>query len=206
MENQETRILIVDDTPENLDVLSVYLENLNYRIFVANDAQEIVERVDRIKPYLILLDIIMPVIDGYEACELLKADTRTAKIPVIFLTANTAIGHVVRGFEVGAADYITKPFYQEEVLARIQAHLSIYNLQRHLQEKNQALEDALSQVKELTGLLPICSDCKNIRNEEQEWIPMEVYIRNRTDADFTHGLCPKCIGKWYGDILSDTPH
>lgn len=203
MDNQEIRILIVDDTPENLDVLSIYLENLNYRIFVANDAQGIVERVNQIKPDLILLDIMMPIIDGYEACELLKADADTAKIPVIFLTANTSTSHVVRGFAVGAVDYITKPFHQKEVSARIQTHLSIYNLQRRLEEKNKALEEALLQVKQLTGLLPICSDCKKIRNDDQEWVPMEVYIRDNTNADFTHGFCPECLDKWYGSILTD---
>lgn len=203
MENQDIRILIVDDTPENLDVLSMYLENRDYHTFVANDAQGIVERVERIKPDLILLDIMMPIVDGYEACELLKANPATDKIPVIFLTANTGINHVVRGFSIGAVDYITKPFHQQEVLARIQTHLSLYHLQRRLQEKNKALEEALLQVKQLTGLLPICSDCKKIRNDEEEWIPLEVYIRNHTDADFTHGFCPVCLDKWYGHVLTD---
>jgi DNA-binding response OmpR family regulator len=203
MKNQEIRILIVDDTPENLDVLSMYLENLNYHTFVANDAQGIVERVERIKPDLILLDIMMPIVDGYKACELLKANPITNKIPVIFLTASTGVNQVVRGFSVGAVDYITKPFHQQEVLARIQTHLSIYHLQRRLQEKNEALEEALLQVKQLTGLLPICSDCKKIRTTEEDWVPMEVYIRSHTDADFTHGFCPECLDKWYGNILTN---
>ena len=118
-------ILVVDDTPENLTVLSDLLKGL-YRVKVANSGPRALAIASKDpKPDLILLDVMMPEMDGWEVCRRLKQETATAEIPVIFLTAKTALEDEMRGFEVGAVDYITKPINPQVVRARIKAHLAV---------------------------------------------------------------------------------
>jgi DNA-binding response OmpR family regulator len=116
-------VLIVDDTPANLAYLSDALDEGGYKVLVALDGQTALERLRLIKPDVILLDAVMPGIDGFETCRLIKASQDTRDIPVIFMTALVDTQHVVRGFDAGAVDYVTKPVRQEEVLARIATHI-----------------------------------------------------------------------------------
>ncbi|MBD0388197.1 MAG: response regulator [Nostoc sp. C3-bin3] len=132
-------LLIVDDNPTNLGVLFEYLTNSGFKVFVAIDGESAIEQVDEAKPELILLDVMMPGIDGFETCVRLKTNPTMQDIPVIFMTALSDTIDKVHGFRVGAVDYITKPIHQEEVLSRIQTHLTIRNLQKKLQEKTEEL-------------------------------------------------------------------
>jgi len=134
-------ILIVDDVPNNLRLLMNFLHDLNFSVRIAQNGEEALEQVAYEKPDLILLDIMMPPgIDGFETCRRLKANEDSFDIPVIFMTALSETINKVKGFEVGAVDYITKPFQQEEVLARITAHLTIKKQQELLQQQNGELE------------------------------------------------------------------
>jgi DNA-binding response OmpR family regulator len=116
-------ILIVDDTPDNLALLSDALDDAGYRVLVALDGNSALSRIQRRRPDLILMDALMPGLDGFDTCRQIKADATSADIPVLFMTALTDSEHVVRGFEAGAIDYVTKPIECREVLARIAAHL-----------------------------------------------------------------------------------
>jgi len=116
-------ILIVDDTPENLALLSDALEDAGYLVLVALDGSSALNRIQRRRPDLILLDALMPGLDGFETCRQIKAQPDTANIPVLFMTALTDSEHVVKGFEAGAIDYVTKPIECNEVLARVASHL-----------------------------------------------------------------------------------
>lgn len=138
-------ILIVDDTLTNLEVLFGCLTNAGFRILVAEDGMSAIENAKYALPDLILLDILMPGLDGFETCRRLKADEATAEIPVIFMTALTETVDKVKGFSLGAVDYITKPFQQEEVLARVQAHVSLRHLTRQLREQNTRLEQEIQE-------------------------------------------------------------
>lgn len=129
-------ILIVDDNPTNLKVLFSYLTQSGFRTFIAKSGMDAIEQVHRLPPDLILLDIMMPGIDGIETCRRLKADERTKDIPVIFITALSDTTNKVRGFEAGGVDYITKPFQQEEVLARINTHLTMQRQKQELRTLN----------------------------------------------------------------------
>jgi PAS domain S-box-containing protein len=133
-------LLIVDDIPENLDVLISFLEKCNFNIIVAKSGEETFERLEYVKPGIILLDIMMPGIDGYETCRRLKKDDRYNDIPVIFMSALDDTVDKVKGLEVGAVDYISKPFMHEEVLARINNHLQIKDLRNKLEIANRSLE------------------------------------------------------------------
>lgn len=116
-------VLIVDDTPDNLALLSDALDDAGYMVLVALDGHSALNRIQRLRPDLILLDAMMPGLDGFETCRRIKADTGTADIPVLFMTALTDSEHVVEGFAAGGIDYVTKPINTDEVLARVAAHL-----------------------------------------------------------------------------------
>lgn len=147
-EFQKNSILIVDDNPRNLGMLSDYLRDYGFKIFVATDGELACKRARYARPDLILLDVVMPGIDGFETCRRLKAEAETRDIPVVFMTALAANAEdKVRGFEVGAIDYITKPFYREEILARVMTHLHIENLTRSLQTANDELSQTLEDLK-----------------------------------------------------------
>ena len=133
-------ILVVDDDPNNLGVVQDSLIDMNYTILVAEDGETAIARALYTQPSLILLDVMMPGIDGYETCRRLKANPATAAIPVIFMTALAETGHKVKGLGAGAVDYVTKPFHQEELLARIAVHLQLQELTRKLLEANETLE------------------------------------------------------------------
>jgi len=134
--SESPTILIVDDTPANVAVLADYLEDQGLRIVVAQDGQEGLKRAAFVKPDLILLDVLMPGMDGFETCRLLKEDPAVLDIPVIFMTALTDTSNVVKGFRLGAVDYVTKPIQIEEVMARIGTHLSVRKMNKQLSAKN----------------------------------------------------------------------
>lgn len=140
-------ILIVDDTPENLRLLSKMLQDQGYKVRKATNGIMALTAVEALVPDLILLDINMPKMNGYEVCTQLKQDSQTSKIPIIFLSALDSTEDKVKAFQVGGSDYVTKPFQIEEVLARIQHQLTIQDLQKQLQIKNESLEQTLNELK-----------------------------------------------------------
>ena len=133
------RVLIVDDTPANLAVLLDELEHGGFKVAVAQDGEEALERAEYVQPALILLDVMMPGIGGFETCRRLKAHPGTCDIPVIFMTALTDASDKVHGFACGGVDYVTKPFQMDEVMARIKTHLALRAAQRLVIEHNDAL-------------------------------------------------------------------
>ncbi len=137
---ERPKILMVDDVPSNLKILSVFLRSNHFDVLVAGNGKIALEIAELKRPYLILLDVMMPGIDGFETCKRLKANPKTQDIPVIFMTALSDTMDKVKGFELGAVDYITKPFQREEVLSRIKTHLSLHHLQQQVQAKNVELE------------------------------------------------------------------
>ena len=148
-------ILIVDDTPANLRLLSEMLAGHDFRVRPVPDGALALAAVRAQAPDLILLDIRMPEISGYEVCEQLKADARTADIPIIFISALDAVQDKIRAFSTGGVDYVTKPFRVEEVLARVETHLALRKLQQQLQDANQRMARELALAGEVqAGLMP----------------------------------------------------
>lgn len=133
LSSHKPTILIVDDTPVNLETLYHYFESLGFEIMMAQSGQAALKRVQYAQPDIILLDALMPDMDGFETCRRLKTSESTKNIPVIFMTALAELEHKVRGFQEGAVDYITKPFHLEEVLARVQTHLALRDLQKQME-------------------------------------------------------------------------
>ena len=143
-------ILIVDDTPTNLDVISEALSDAGYTVAIATSGERALKQLERRSPDLILLDVMMPEIDGFETCVRLKANPKTCDIPVIFMTALSDSDSKIKGFEVGAVDYITKPFQEREVLARVKTHLQLsfltQNLEQQVSQKNAQLQASQIQL------------------------------------------------------------
>lgn len=138
-------ILIIDDNVANLKVAMAHLSAYSFEILTARDGQTGLERAQLAQPDLILLDLQMPGLDGFEVCRRLKANLQTQRIPVIFMTANSETDAVVRGFELGAVDYVVKPFASAELIARVQTHLTLYDLQQNLEEMVAAKTADLTQ-------------------------------------------------------------
>jgi PleD family two-component response regulator len=197
------KILIVDDIPENISALAIALESEGFDIKTAAGGEQALQIVHNDSFDLILLDIKMNGIDGFETCLALKKSDATKDIPVIFLTVSKETEAVVNGFACGGVDYIAKPFRQEEVCARVRTHLYLRALVKEKEKLIGELKEALAKVKTLSGLLPICSSCKKIRDDKGYWNQIETYIRERSEADFTHGICPKCAKMLYPGLLKD---
>lgn len=179
-------VLIVDDAPENLSILHTLLDESGYTVLVATDGSSALDRVKRLPPDLILLDAIMPGLDGFETCQRLKDDIETRGIPVMFMTGLSETEHILRGFQAGGVDYITKPIRPAEVMARIASHL------RHSQRVAQSHEvmDAAGQAiaavdagGELLWLTPLA----------QAW------LRARLEPD---GRLPLAVRRWLADAPS----
>ncbi len=143
--NPAFNILIVDDNPTNLSVLSEALTNAGYQIAVATDGESALEQVEYYLPDLILLDVQMPGIDGFETCQRLKMQPLTQDLPIIFMTALADLENKIKGLSLGAVDYITKPFQQNEVLARVKTHLQLRDLAKALNTQNQLLKSEIDQ-------------------------------------------------------------
>jgi DNA-binding NtrC family response regulator len=171
-------ILLVDDTPTNLQVLTQTLQVLGHKLLAANSGKTAIQVAKRAKPALILLDVMMPEMDGFQTCEQLKADPELAQAAVIFCTALSDVDAKVRGFELGAVDFITKPYQAEEVVARVTTHLTIQQLARALRQQNRALrqeiEVMLDQQKDALRRLEVAlhgnsSACRILRHSIEEY-------------------------------------
>ncbi|MDZ8188920.1 MAG: response regulator [Nostoc sp. ChiSLP02] len=164
-------ILIVDDTPINLEMLFDFLGQAGFTVLIAEDGESAIARAEYAPPDLILLDILMPGMDGFETCRLLKKSELTREIPVIFMTALSETVDKVKGFDLGAVDYLTKPLQHQEVLARVQLHLKLRTLTKTLQEQNLRLESEIAErlrveekIREQAALLDITSDAILVRD------------------------------------------
>lgn len=178
-------VLIVDDNVQNIQFLGEILENNQYEVSVAKSGEQALEYLHKELPDLVLLDIMMPGKNGYDICTILKKNNYTKNIPVIFLTAKAEPEDIIKGFEVGAVDYITKPFRTPELLARVKVHIE--------------LKKAKAEIKTLRGIIPVCAGCKKIRDEKNNWLTMEQYMTSHTEAQFSHGLCPECMHDLYSE-------
>jgi diguanylate cyclase (GGDEF)-like protein len=177
------RILIVDDTPENIDLLRLTLEPQGYDLSVAPSGEMALKIAPRFLPDLILLDVMMPGIDGFETCERLKKDPMLKDIPVIFISAKTDIEDIVAGFKKGGVDYISKPFRQEEVFARVKTQLNLTKLTQEKETLIEDLEKTNKKLKDLAVIDPLTSLFN--RRGMQELLEDEVSRFNRNSKVFS---------------------
>lgn len=196
-------VLIVDDIEENVEVLYSILKNENYRFAIALTAEQTLRTVEKEVPDLILLDVMLTDGNGFELAERILRDHGKGQIPIIFITARAHIEDKVMGFQAGGVDYITKPFEESEVLARVRTHLELKSIQKEQQELIRQLREALDEVRQLRGIIPICARCKKIRDDDGYWMQVDQYFSVHSDIEFSHGLCPECMHELYPDLVDE---
>ncbi|OQW91528.1 MAG: hypothetical protein BWK79_16665 [Beggiatoa sp. IS2] len=186
-------LLIVDDMPDNISILLAFLSKSGFKVLVTPNGEQGLKTAEYAHPDLILLDVMMPGMDGFEVCQRLKAQEETNDIPIIFMTALADTVDKVKGFSLGAADYITKPIQQEEVLARVTTHLKLHKLQRQLQyqkqqlhEQNQQLQDEITARKQIETSLQRTADMLSERTLQLEQRTIELEKSNMELDAFAH--------------------
>jgi DNA-binding response OmpR family regulator len=189
-----TTVLIADDDKLTLSVLNDTLARAGYDVITATDGDQAWKKLQQSNAPLAILDWLMPGMEGIEICRRAQNDPKLANY-FILLTGKTKTEDLVAGLQSGASDYLRKPFDEAELLARVEVGVRFINLQRKLADRVDALEKALAQVKRLEGLLPICSYCKRIRNEQDYWERVDNYISQHANVRFSHNICPECYEK-----------
>jgi CheY-like chemotaxis protein len=182
-------IYAVDDDPINLKLLkSILIQNNFERVELIYSGADLLKEINMEIPDLILLDIMMPGMSGYDTLKEIKGSHKLKHIPVIMITAaplEEGMEPLSKSFDLGAMDYISKPFNTVELIKRVKSAL-------FLEKQRKDLEEALKTIRILEKLLPICSYCKKIRNEDSYWSDVEIYISEHTDTMFSHSICPDC--------------
>ena len=186
-------LLIADDQEINRKVLRTVLAQEGYQITEVGNGTEALNYLDATKePVVALIDWEMPGIPGPDVCT--QARSRSERpLFLILLTVRDEPRDVVAGLGSGAHDYVTKPFDIRELTARVRIGRQIVELEAALHDRVKELEHALAQVKQLSGLLPICTYCKQIRDDKNYWHQVERYIASHSEAKFSHGCCPSCF-------------
>ena len=188
------RVLIADDDVVLRRSLRRQLELWSFDVVECADGSQAWDALQQESaPPLAIVDWEMPVIDGPTLCQKLRNTPSLSGMYVILLTGNQERRQVVSGLESGADDYITKPFDWDELRARLHIGSRIVTLQLALAARVAELQTALSNVRRLSGLLPICAYCKRIRDDQDYWQQMEQYLSERSEANFSHGICPDCL-------------
>lgn len=210
--SRDFRILITDDDPESLLLMTTVLRRDGYEVLESKTGRGCLDAMMAYRPALVLLDVKLPDTSGIEVCRQIKASPDLEDTFVI-LTSGVYVSseRQADGLNAGADGYIIKPISNKELVARVHSIERIKDAEDRLREKEKELEGmvsklqiALTEIKVLKGLIPICASCKKIRNEEGFWDQLETYFSKHTDALFTHGLCPGCADKYRAKLKATT--
>jgi DNA-binding response OmpR family regulator len=187
------RALVADVDPLTAVMLARTLDDSGLDVIVAYDEREAWDTLQRDPAIaLAVLGWTMPGIDGPDLCRRIRHDASLAHIYVLLLTARDSRADVVAGLDAGADDYLVKPTHPEELRARVQVGLRVLTLHERLADQVAQQQTALSKLRQLHGLRPICSYCKNVRTDQNSWEQVEDYVAQHTDIEFSHGICPHC--------------
>ena len=198
------KILVAEDDAVTRKLIAVTLQRLGWDVIEAEDGSAAWQAFETLKgkdaPELAVIDWMMPGVEGIEICRRLRTTPGFELIYVILVTSRGGKEDLSYGLAAGANDYITKPFDPVELQARVRVGERMVRLQRSLAARVTEVEAALAHVQRLQGLLPICSYCKNVRNEANYWEQVESYLGTHSDLDFTHSICPQCTEKLMKEI------
>ncbi len=249
---KKTGILIVEDSPTQAILLQDLLEKNNFHVDAALNGKQALTMLETIVVDLVITDIVMPEMDGYELCRAIKSDEKLKEIPVFLLTTLSEPDDIINGLACGASHFVTKPYDNDALISAVQYAMINRDIrsrrhselglevffagQRHfinaeriqildllfssyenailqkkkleqvnkeLEKTNEELVKALKDVKTLKGLIPICSNCKKIRDDTGFWNEVEVYVQEHSNAEFSHGLCPDCAKKLYPELYAE---
>jgi len=203
-ENRPMRILIAEDDFTSRGMLTAVLKKAGHEpVETVNglEAWEALQQPDA--PRLVILDWMMPEMDGLEVLRRVRALPGDRPPYILMLTSKIDKAEIIAGLDAGANDYLTKPFDVGELRSRIEVGLRMVEMQDELAGKIGELQRSLAEVKTLRGIVPICASCKKIRDDHGYWSQVEVYVRDHTEAEFSHGVCPECMKKLYPEFTGD---
>jgi CheY-like chemotaxis protein len=196
------RVLIAEDDEISRTLLETVLSKLGFDVVATSNGKEAVEVLKQEgAPSLAVLDLMMPEMDGIEVSQWIRQSANYVETYIILLTARSSKEDIVRGLAAGANDYLTKPFDISELHARIKVGAQVVELQHRLAARVIELEQAIEKVKRLQGLLPICSHCKRIRDDDNYWQAVDHYITQHSEAVFSHSICPDCYDRYMAPEL-----
>ena len=199
------RILIAEDDATSRIVLATVLTKDGYDVTATDDggaAWEVLQKPEA--PRLAILDLMMPGIDGLELVRRVRAIPSVAPPYLIIVSTKSEKSDVIAALDAGANDYLTKPFDPGELRARIEVGRRMIEMRVELNEKVTQLKQALAEVRTLKGIVPICANCKNVRDDQGYWNRVESYLNEHTEADFTHAVCPDCMKRLYPQFERDS--
>lgn len=195
------QILVVEDDPEIRLTTVRVLRKAGYKVREAAGGSPALEEARRQRPDLVVLDVDMPDMDGYAVCKTIKSDPDLKGTYVMMASGSRiASDDQSMGLEGGADGYVTRPIANRELLARIMAMERIIRAERERDRLIEDLQTALAEVRKLSGLMPICSFCKKIRDDQGYWNRLENYLSARSEAQFSHSICPECMQKHFPEI------
>ena len=199
--NSEVKVLVVDDDPDVLFATSRIVKKEGFQVITAANAEACLEAISKDCPDLILLDVVMPDISGIDLCRKLKADPEYKSVFIVLLSGmKTGSEEQAEGLDAGADGYIARPISNQELRARVDSLVRILLAERERDRLIKELQEALSEIRQLTGLLPICSYCKKIRDDKGYWVKLEKYLGSHSDAEFTHCICQHCAEKYFPEF------
>jgi phosphoserine phosphatase RsbU/P len=192
------KVLIAEDDATSRMILKAILDKWGYEVVETcngDEAWQVLQSEDA--PQLAILDWVMPGISGDQLCRKLRGLPTLLPVYIILLTVRRDKADVIAGLEAGANDYIRKPFDREELHARVKVGERVVKLEAALVDRINKLQDAMTHIKKLQGILPICMYCHKIRTDKEGWERLEKYISEHSDAEFSHGMCPDCAEKFH---------
>jgi sigma-B regulation protein RsbU (phosphoserine phosphatase) len=200
---EANRVLVAEDHYVSRHLLERNLMNWGFTVVTAQDGKEALTILESAEaPPLAILDWMMPKMDGLEVCARVREHANRPYVYLVLLTAKSQKEEIAAGLQAGADDYVIKPFDPDELRARLTVGQRVVGLERTLARKVSDLENALADVRRLKSLLPICMYCKSVRNDQDYWQAIDIYIHQQTGTDFSHGICPACLAKLQaGDVV-----
>ncbi len=198
--SRDVPILVVDDLRENLLVLQALLSREGREVVTARSGEEAMDRLGEQEFALVLLDVQLPGMSGFDVAAKMRAEPRTEHTPIIFVTATEQTeGAVFQGYDAGAVDYLLRPVNPRILRSKVAVFVELWIQRKTIEQKNEELERYLREIETLQGLIPICSHCKKVRNDDGYWERVETYITRRSGAQFSHAICADCEVELYPD-------
>lgn len=199
---QRPQVLIVDDSPLARQITEKQLDPLDVEVLTASSGEEAIGVFRAQDLAIILMDVVMEGIDGFETARLIReSEHPNCGVPIIFVTASvTDSENIFKGYESGAADYLLKPVDAKPLCSKVSVFCQLYAQRAEISEKNRVLQKYIEEINQLRGLVPICAQCKNVRDDEGFWHSVEHYFADNSDAEFSHSICPDCREVLYPDV------
>ncbi|MFO7775142.1 MAG: response regulator transcription factor [Candidatus Hydrogenedentota bacterium] len=198
------QILIAEDDATSRLMLTAMVKRNGHEVVETADGAQAWETLQQPNaPRMAILDWMMPEMDGLEVIRRVRAQEAERPPYLIMLTAKDGKADIVAGLDAGADDYLAKPFDHGELRARIEVGRRLADMQDALVTKVEELNHALEHIKTLRGIVPICAHCKKIRDDQGYWNQLELYVREHTEAEFSHGFCPDCLNHLYPEVAQD---